>query len=228
MYSDQAIPDELRARLKATGFPDSVTDPIINRGADYDIPPALGDRWAGRWTDAEIARLAALTDDARIDHVFGALGNELFAPGTALERATHAARAAANPDLQAAGAAALAVHDVLVNFNKPIYQRNVTPYGVRYKRLGEIDIETTRGIVEVTTQASAAGKVAQLRRLLAPERNHFAGIVAVSHANAPKPVLLYMPALPSTTSRPARALIAGGAHGVYNTLTGLEAAIRGL
>ena len=214
--------------MKAAGLPDSVIDPVINRGGDHDIPPALGDRWAGRWTDPELAQLASLADDDRIDRVFQVLGDELFSPATALERATAAAGQTVNPDLQIAGAAALAVHDLLVNFNKPVYQRNATPYGISYKRIGEIDIETTRGIIEVTTQSSAAGKVAQLRRLLAPERNHFAGIVVVPHANAPKPVLFYMPALASTTARPAQALVAGGGHGVYNTLAGLEAAIRGL
>lgn len=214
--------------MRAAGLPDPVADAVINRGGDRDIPTALGDRWAVRWTDPEVAKLAAMTADDRLDYAFRILGEELYSPATALERATHAANQPGDADLRVAGAAALAVADLLVNFGKPIYQRNVTAYGVRYKRIGEIDVETTKGFVEVTTQATAAGKVVQLRRLLAPERNHFDGIVVVPHTNAPKPVLFYMPALASPTSRPAEALTAAGAHGVYNTLAALEAAIRGL
>lgn len=228
LYSDQSIPDGLTIRLKAAGVHDNAIDAIIKRGGDRDIPEALGDRWAARWTDPEIARLAAMTEDAGIDHVYHTLSAELYSPATAVERATHAAHQTFDSDLQVAGQAAIVVQDILVNFNKPVYERRVTHYGVSYKRIGEIDIETTTGIVEVTTQASAAGKVAQLGRLLSPDRNYFDGIVVIPHTNVSKPVLFYMPSLTSTTSRPARALVAAGAHSVHNTLTALELALRGL
>ena len=160
--------------------------------------------------------------------MYRALGDGLYSTATAVEKAAFAAAQTADPDLRVAGQAALVVMDLLVNFNKPIFTRNTTPYGVRYKGSGEIDIETTKALVEVTTQSKANGKVAQLVRLLSAERNYFDGIVTVPHPNVPKPVLFYMPRLSNPASGSARRLRASGAHGVYNSLAALEAALRGL
>jgi hypothetical protein len=211
--------------MQQAGVDSHTSDVVVNRGGDRDIPPGLGDGWATRWTDEEIAALATMIQADCIDHVYRMLGDLLYSPSTALERAIYAATQAIDPDFQAAGQAALVLRDILHNFQKPIYRRKVSPHSdIEYERIGEIDIETTKVIIEVTTQRSASGKIAQLRRLLSPERNHFDGIVVIPHTNTPQPVGFYMPNLTST--RAAHALLLAGAIGVYRTLLDLETGVR--
>jgi hypothetical protein len=77
-----------------------------------------------------------------------------------------------DPDTVLEGRVAKAVEDDLVDFN-----RKVGPEGV----IGEVDVETSKAIIEVTTRRS--GKSRQIRKLLANPAINPAG----------KPVILFAP-----------------------------------
>jgi hypothetical protein len=83
-----------------------------------------------------------------------------------------------------------------------------------YRPLTDVDVETTKGIIEVTTQSNAAGKVSQLLVLLGAEANP-----------QKKPVLHFMP---RATRGGAMALLAHGSRGVYRDLPALLAALNAL
>jgi hypothetical protein len=83
-----------------------------------------------------------------------------------------------------------------------------------YSSLTDIDVETTRAIIEVTTQADASGKVGQLQELLGAEANP-----------GGKPVLHFMP---NAAPGAEEALLANGSRGVYRDLPSLLAALNAL
>ena len=87
---------------------------------------------------------------------------------------------------------------------------------VKYSTLTDLDVVTTKAIIEVSTQHNASRKVAQLAVLLGPEANP-GGL----------PVFHYLPNVnPALAS--ARSLRTAGSAGVYNDKAALVAAIRSL
>lgn len=87
---------------------------------------------------------------------------------------------------------------------------------VRYSLLTDLDVVTTRAIVEVTTRHDSARKVAQLALLL--------GGVANPDGLA---VLHFLPNV-SPSSGSALALLVAGSSGVYNDCAALVAAVRAI
>ena len=87
---------------------------------------------------------------------------------------------------------------------------------VKYTTLTDLDVVTTKAIIEVSTQHHAAGKVAQLAILRGPEANPDG-----------RPVFHYLPNV-DPASPSAQALRAAGSAGVYNDRAVLVAAIRAL
>jgi hypothetical protein len=103
-----------------------------------------------------------------------------------------------------------------VRFNGEVVTRSLSSFTgkVRYRPITDIDVETTKAIIEVTSQADASGKVAQLQELLGKEANPQG-----------KPVLHFMP---KATHGAEVALTAGGSHGVYQDIPALLAALNAL
>lgn len=110
------------------------------------------------------------------------------------------------------------LHDVLVAFGRDVMVPTTSPFTgkVRYSTLNDLDVVTTKALIEVSTQSSASRKVPQLAVLLGPHANHH-GL----------PVFHYMPNM-NPRANSARALAAAGSAGVYNDRAVLVAAVRAL
>jgi hypothetical protein len=127
-----------------------------------------------------------------------------------------AAAQTVDTDLQLQGQVALAFPGDVVSFNFEVLARAQSSFTgkVRYIPLTDIDVETARAFIEVTTQRSASGKVAQLQVLQGPVANPRG-----------KPVFHFMP---NADAGAIHALTAAGSRGVLRTLVDLQAAIRAL
>ncbi|HKI37056.1 MAG TPA: hypothetical protein VKA46_34705 [Gemmataceae bacterium] len=160
--------------------------------------------------------MAGLSQAARQDHVAVRVRELLDDPVVTLERVNHAAAQAGDPDLRLQGQVARAVGADLVRFNAEVLTRSLSSFTgkVRYRPITDVDVETTKSIIEVTSQVDASGKVAQLQVLLGMEAN--------PHG---KPVLHFMP---NATHGAETALTASGSHGVYRDLPALLAALHAL
>jgi hypothetical protein len=137
-------------------------------------------------------------------------------PALTLERVNHAAAQTGDPDLRLQAQVALAVRSDLMRFNVEVLIRSLSAFTgkVRYRPITDIDVETTKAIIEVTTQVDAAGKTAQVQVLLGREAN--------PHGKA---VLHFMP---HATHGAETALTAGGSHGVYRDIPALLGALHAL
>ncbi len=104
----------------------------------------------------------------------------------------------------------------LVAFNAEVLQRSQSTFTgkVKYGPLTDIDVETVKAIIEVTTQQSASGKVCQLQALQGALANPLG-----------KPVFHFMP---NAHAGAIAALIAAGSPGVFRTIADLQAAIHAL
>jgi hypothetical protein len=160
--------------------------------------------------------LAGLSQAARQDDLAVRVRGFLENPTVTVERVNHSATQAADPDLRLQGQVAQAVGADLVRFNAEVLTRSLSSFTgkVRYRPITDVDVETMKAIIEVTNQADAAGKVAQLQELLGKEANPQG-----------KPVLHFMP---NATHSALVALKAGGSHGVYRDLPALLAALKAL
>lgn len=212
MYS-AGVEQQLRQEIDAIVNDIDARNLIVRTGSRADVPEAVGDLWAGRWGQAELLRLAGLSQSARQDHVVVRVRELLDDPVVTLERVNHAATQAGDPDLRLQGQVARAVGPELVRFNAEVLTRSLSSFTgkVRYRPITDIDVESTKSIIEVTSQVDASGKVAQLQVLLGMEAN--------PHA---KPVLHFMP---NATHGAETALTASGSHGVCRNLPALLAAL---
>jgi hypothetical protein len=157
-----------------------------------------------------------MSQAARQDDLVVRIRGFLDDPAITWERVRHAAAQVGNPDLRLQGQVAQAVGADLVRFNAEVLTRSQSSFTgkVRYRPITDVDIETTKAIIEVTSQVDAGGKVTQLQALL--------GIKANPHG---KPVLHLMP---NASHGAEAALTARGSHGVYRDLPALLAALHAL
>src|SRR5262249_25634884 len=134
-------------------------------------------------------------------------------PAVTSARVSQAAVPAVNADLRLQAQVAQAVGRNLIRFNSEILVRSQSQFTgkVRYRPLSDIDVETTKAIIEVTTQAEAGGKIGQLQVLLGAQANPKG-----------KPVFHFMP---NATAGAETALKANGSCGVYRDLPSLMAAL---
>jgi hypothetical protein len=215
MYS-AGVEDQLRKDIDAVVSDVDARIFIVRTGSRADVPDTVGDLWASKWGRAELLLLAGLSQADRQDHIALGVREFLDDPALTLERVNHAAAQAGDPDLRLQAQVALAVRTDLMRFNVEVLIRSLSLFTgkVRYRPITDIDVETTKAIIEVTTQVDAAGKIAQVQVLLGREAN--------PHG---KPVLHFRP---NASHGAEAALKASGSHGVYRDIPALLAALHTL
>lgn len=199
----------------------AVNDPdarnfIVRTGKRRDVPEGVGDNWANSWTQRELQLLAGMSQSTRQDYIAVRIRAFLNDPAILSARVSQAVAQTGNSDLQLQAQVALAIGVDLVRFNTDILVRLQSKFTgkVKYSPITDIDVETTKAMIEVTTQADAGGKIGQLQVLLGAEANPQG-----------KPVFHFMP---NATSGAEGALTAHGSQGVYRDLTSLMAALSAL
>lgn len=215
MYSP-GVEDQLRQRIDATVNDLDARNFIVRTGKRVDVSETVGDAWANSWSQAELKQLANRTQASRQDYVAVRVRAFLDDPAVTAERISQAAVQARNAELRLQAQIAQAAGKDVVRFNSDILVRSQSPFTgkVNYSPLTDIDVETTKTILEVTTQADAGGKIGQLHVLLGAEAN-----------SQGKPVLHFMP---NATRGAEAALMANGSRGVYRDLPALMAALHAL
>jgi hypothetical protein len=189
---------------------------IVRTGKRADVPEGLGDAWASRWSQAELQQLAGRTQAARQDYIATRACAFLDDPAVTSVRVHQAATQPGNADLQLQAQVAQAVGAALVRFNSDVLIRSQSLFTgkIKYSPLTDIDVETTKAIIEVTTQPDAGGKIGQLRVLLGAEANPRG-----------KPVFHFMPRVAPGGEA---ALLAHGSRGVYRDLPSLLVVLNAL
>jgi hypothetical protein len=215
MYSP-GVEDQLRQEIDAIVNDVDARTVIVRTGSRADVPVAVGDLWASRWGQAELLRLASLAQGARQDDIAVHVRGFLDDPAITLERVNHAAARAGDLDLRLQGQVAQAVGADLTRFNAEVLTRSLSSRTgkVKYRPITDIDVETTKAIIEATSQMDAGGKVAQLRELLGMEANPQG-----------KPVLHFMP---NAAQGAEAALTANGSRGLCRDLSALLAILHAL
>lgn len=215
MYSP-GVEDQLRQRIDAVVNDRDARNFIVRIGKRADVPEGLGDAWAHSWNQAELQRLVAMSQAARQDVIATRVGSFLDDPAVTSARINQAAAQTGDADLQLQAQVAQVVGTDLVRFNSDVLRRGQSPFTgkVKYTPLTDIDVETTKAIIEVTTQADAGGKVGQLRVLLGVE------------ANPQRKAVLHF--MPNATAGAEAALASNGSRGVYRDLPSLLAALNAL
>jgi hypothetical protein len=215
MYSP-GVENQLRQEIDAIVNDLDARNFIVRTGRRADVPEGLADAWANSWSQAALLLLAGMSQEVRQDHIAARVRAFLDDPGVTLARVNQAAVQTMDADLQLQAQVAQAVGADLVRFNSDVLIRSQSAFTakVKYSSLTDIDVETTRAIIEVTTQADASGKVSQLQVLLGTEANP-----------GGKLVLHFMPnAGPGAEA----ALLANGSRGVYRDLPSLMTALYAL
>jgi hypothetical protein len=215
MYSP-GVEAKLRQEIDAVVNDVDARTFIVRTGSRADVPEVVGDLWASTWGQTELLQLAGLSQAARQDDLAVRVRGFLDDPAVTLDRVNHAAAQAGDPDLRLQGQVAQAIGAELVRFNGEVLTRSLSSFTgkVRYRPISDVDVESTKAIIEVTTQVDAAGKVAQLQVLLGMEAN--------PHRKA---VLHFMP---NAAHGAEAALTASGSHGVFRDLSALLAALHAL
>jgi hypothetical protein len=210
------VEDQLRQNLDAACNDHDARNFIVRAGKRADVPEALGDAWAASWSQAELRQLAGMSQAARQDYIAPQVRAFLDDTAGTAARVNQAALQTGNTDLQLQARVAQAVAADLLRFNSDVLIRSQSAFTgkVKYSPLTDIDVETTKAIIEVTAQADAAGKVSQLQVLLGTQANPQG-----------KPVLHFMP---NVTAGAASALLSAGSGGVYLNLPALLAALNAL
>jgi hypothetical protein len=213
MYSP-GVELQLRQAIDAAVNDHDARNFIVRTGKRADVPEALGDVWANSWSQTELQRLAGMSQADRQDDIAARVREFLDGPAVTTARVNHAATQTGDADLQLQARVAQAVGSDLVRFNGDIRIRLHSSFTgkVRYTPITDIDVETTKAIIEVSTQADAGGKVGQLRVLLGLEANPRG-----------KPVLHFMP---NATPGAEAALTANGSRGVFRDLPTLIAVLN--
>jgi hypothetical protein len=217
MYS-AGVEHDLRQRLRIARLDYDAINIVVKAGNRLDVPRALGDKWSAGWDVQVLQRLVSLSLPDRQHVLARQVDDFLQDPVNRLQRATHAATQTADPDLRIPGELALELQDVLEAFGRDVKVAAKSPFTgkVRYVTLTDLDVVTTKAIIEVTTQHDASGKVTQLVVLKGPVANP-TGL----------PVFHYMPNLDPASSS-AQTLRAAGSAEVYNDKAALVVAIRSL
>jgi hypothetical protein len=215
MYSP-GVEGQLRQGVDSAVNDHDARNFIVRAGKRADVPEGLGDGWANSWGHAELQRLAALSQGARQDYIAARVRAFLDDPAVTSARVSQAAPQAGDADLLLQAQVAQAVGAGLVRFNSDVLTRSQSAFTgkVKYRPLTDIDVQTTKAIIEVTTQADAGGKVGQLQVLLGAEANPQG-----------QPVLHFMA---RATAGAEAALLANGSRGVYRDLPSLLAALHAL
>jgi hypothetical protein len=206
----------LRLRIDAAIIDIDARNFIVRMGKRADVPEALADAWATSWTPAELRQLAGLSQSGRQDYIAARVRSFLDDPAGTLSRMNQAATQTRDADLGLQAQVAQAVGADLVRFNSDVLIRSQSAFTgkVKYHPLTDIDVETTKAIIEVTTQSDAGGKVGQLLVLLGGEANPQG-----------KPVLHFMP---NAAVGAEAALTTNGSRGVFRDLPSLLAALNAL
>jgi hypothetical protein len=215
MYSF-GVEAQLRQRIDAVVNDPDAGNFIIRTGKRADVPEGDGDAWANSWNQVELQQLAGMTQAARQDYIATRVRAFLDDPAVTSARVSQASAQTGNVDLQLQVKVAQAVGTDLVRFHSDVLIRSQSLFTgkIRYRPLTDIDVETPKAIIEVTTQADAGGKISQLQVLLRAEANPQG-----------KPVLHFMP---NATAGAEAALMANGSWGVYRDLPSLMAALIAL
>jgi hypothetical protein len=210
------VEDQLRQGIGAAVNDHDARNFIVRTGKRADVPEGLGDAWAKSWSQAELQQLACMSQAARQDYIAARVRASLDDPAVMAARVNQAAAQTGNADLQLQARVAQAVGADLVRFNSDILTRSQSQFAgkVKYIPLTDIDVGTTKAIIEVTTQADAGGKVGQLQVLLGAGANPQG-----------KSVLHFMP---NATPGAAAALTSNGSRGVCRDLPTLMAALQAL
>jgi hypothetical protein len=212
------VEQSLRQRLQAVGLNHDAITIVVKVGKRTDLPVTLGDQWAIRWDGQILMDLVNLSPADRQHTLARQVDDFLQDPLNREQRAQHAATQTSDPDLRVTGELAVELLDVLAAFGRDVNIPTTSLFTgkVKYATLTDLDLVTTKAIIEVSTQNSASGKVSQLAILLGREANPH-GL----------PVFHYMPNVdPASTS--AQSLRAAGSRGVYNDRVALVATIRSL
>jgi hypothetical protein len=217
MYSP-GVEQTLRQRLQGTGLDHDAINVLVKAGKRTDVPETLGDQWAARWDGQALQDLVRLSPANRQHVLAREVDDFLQEPVNRLQRMNHAATQTGDADLHTAGELAVDLQDVLVAFGRDVTEPATSPFTgkVKYSTLTDLDVVTTKAIIEVTTRRNASGKVAQVAVLRGREANP-----------ASLPVFHYLPNV-DPASAPAQALRRAGSAGVYNDRAALVAAIRAL
>ncbi len=215
MYSPD-VEDLLRQSLDAVFNDVDARNFIIRAGKRADVPAALGDGWVASWSQAELQQLAGMSQAARQDYIVVRVRAFLDDPAGTTTRVNQAALQTGDADLQLQARVAQAVGANLLRFNSDVLTRahSVFTGKVKYIPVTDIDVETIKAIIEVTSQPDAGGKVSQLQVLLGTQANPQG-----------KPVFHFMP---NATPGAEAALTSAGSWGVYRDLPLLLAALNAL
>lgn len=213
-----SVAADLQQRLFAAGLDHDAVNVIVKTGNRLDVPDSLGEQWADLWRGQPLDELARLSPADQQHFLARQVEDFLQDSVHRLLRARHAATQTADPDLRTAGELAVDLHDLLEGFGNEVTVPSTSPFTgkVKYATLTDLDVLTTKAILEVSTRPNAAGKVAQLAVLL--------GSVANPRG---LPVFHYLPHV-NPVSYSARALRTAGSSGVYNDRARLVAAVRAL
>jgi hypothetical protein len=215
MYSP-GLENQLRQGIDAILNDPDARNFILRTGKRVDVPERIGDAWANSWSPPELQQLAGMTQAGRQDYIAIRARAFLDDPAVTSARVSQAAMQTRNTEPRLQANVAQTVGADLVRFNFEIFIRSQSQFTgkVKYRPLTDIDVETTKAIIEVTTQADAGGKIGQLRVLLRAEAN-------------PRgyPVLHFMP---NATAGAEAVLLANGSRGVYRNLLSLMAALNAL
>jgi hypothetical protein len=217
MYSP-SVEHNLRQRLSTANLDHDAINIIVKAGNRTDVPHTLADQWAAGWDGQTLQDLVSLSPADRQHALAQQIDDFLQNPVHRLQRATFAASQMTDPDLHTPGELAIELQDVLVAFARDVKVAATSPFTgkIRYATFTDLDVVTTKAIIEVTTQHDASGKVAQLTVLRGPIANP-AGL----------PVFHFMPNV-DPASLSAQILRVAGSAGVYNDRVALVAAIRSL
>lgn len=207
----------LRLRLKVAGIDVDATNLILKTARRTDVPTALGGDWAASWDGKALDEFAALDQADRQHALERDVTSFLQDPVKRVARA-HCAAQSGDDDLRTAGELAVDLSDLLTAFGHDVRIPHVSAFTgkTKYRTLTDLDVATAKAIVEVTTQSSAGGKVAQLAVLLGPEANP-----------ARLPVFYYTPNL-DPASVAAQSLRRAGSSGVFSDRAALVAVVRAL
>lgn len=209
---------DLRQRLQAAGIDHDAVNVIAKAGNRADVPADLADEWAARWAGQALQDLAALSPADRQHALARHVEEFLQDPANQSRRARHAATQTSDADLRVSGELAVDLQDLLTAFGMDVTVPTTSRFTgkVKYSPLTDLDVATTKAIIEVSTQHDASGKVAQLAVLRGAEANPH-GL----------PVFHFLPNV-NPASASAQALRAAGSAGVYNDRAALVAVIRAL
>ena len=207
-----------RQRLQATGLDHDAINMIVKVGKRTDLPTSLGNQWEAQWDSQALQDLVKLSPADRQHALAQLINHFLQTPLNLFQRVKYAANHSHDADLRTSGELAVDLQDIITAFGQDVMVSTISPFTakVKYATVTDLDVVTTKAIIEVSTQHDAAGKVAQLMVLQ--------GVVANPHG---LPIFHLFPNI-NLSSAAAHALMAAGSAGVYNDRIALAVTVRSL